>query len=112
MKDKWLYTRLFNSCELDLQIDLSVQTELHCRCGIVIFKFLVDKVTKADSEAIYATELELFSLSLKKYNYDVSKLHTKLGSIVNTLKVNRACKNEYNNEIISTLTNLTYYEEY
>ena len=112
MKDKWLYTRLFNSCEIDLQTDLSVQTELHRRRGIVTFKFLVDKVTEADSEAIRATELELSSLSLKEYNYDVSKLCTKLGSIVNTLKANGAYKNEHNNEIISALTDPTCCEEY
>ena len=85
---------------------------MHCRHSIVIFKFLVDKVTEADSEAIRATELELSSLSLKEYNYDISKLCTKLGSIVNTLKANRTYKNEHNNEIISTLTDPICCEEY
>ena len=59
----------------------------HCR-GLVTFKFLINKVIEVDSEAIQATELELSSITLKKFKYDVSKLFVKLGSIINTLKAN------------------------
>ena len=111
-KDKWLCTRLFNSSESDLQTHLSVQTDLHHHRGLVAFKFLVDKVTDADSEAIRATELKLSNLSLQEHNYDVSKLCTKLGSIVNTLKANGACKNKHDNKIISALIDLTCCEEH
>ena len=111
-KDQWLCTRLFNSSESDLQTDLSVNISLHRRRGLVALKFLVYKVTEADSKAIRTTELELSSLTLKEYNFDVSKLCTKLGSIVNTLKANGAYKNEHNNDILAALTDPTCCEEY
>ena len=69
--------------------------------GLVAFKFLIDKVTEADSEAIRATELELSNLSLQEHKCDVSKLCTKLGTIINNLKANGVFKREYNTEMIN-----------
>ena len=56
--DKWSYTCLFHSRDEELQTNLSLSTDITNRMGLVAFKFLIGKVTDADSEAIRATELE------------------------------------------------------
>ena len=87
-KNRCLYKRLFNSSDMELQNHLSVNTSTTLRSGLITLKVLIDYVTKADRESVRNAEKELHDLRLKDYNFDVSKVVTKIRTIIKTLKNN------------------------
>jgi len=102
-KIKCLYKRLFNSSDNELQNHLSVNTSTTLRSGLITLKLLIDHVTAADRESVRNAEKDLHDLHLKDYDFDVSKVITKIRTIVKTLQANGVLTNTLISDCIIAL---------
>ena len=79
---------------------------------MITLKLLIDYITEANRESVRNAEKELHNLRLKDYDYDISKVVTKIRMTVKTLEANGVLSKTLISDAITALSDDSYCEDY
>ena len=92
---------MFNYLKAKIQKCVSQQVKTHKHRGVASLKIIVNRATKADSEAVRLAKTELQRTYLKDFDYDVSKIVEKVRELVETLEANVTSSASHDDEVIT-----------